>query len=162
MARTFKTAALLLPLHLAAHPVALALACGEAPLAPPSAAAVAAHGASPCRGVPIHWLGPGDDPALAALALVDALTTAGGGGSGAPAAFAAQRLGEVATWDVAARGAGALPGLAPFGVEGAAALLAGAGSLAALAGASEGQLHALCGGDGALARQLLAFFRSAR
>jgi hypothetical protein len=176
MGRTFKTAGLLLPLHLAPHPVALALACGAPPppLAPHAGGAPASW--PPCgTAVPIHWLMPGDDPALVALALVDNLTAASGGsapgalstaaqqpapggGTGPEAcALAGQRLQEVAGWEVVARSVAALPGLCAGG-HAAKAVLAAAGSLAALARASGEQLLAACGGDAPAARSLQAFF----
>ena len=100
--------------------------------------------------------------AVAALALVDSLSSPDGP-TGAPegaaaTAISAQRLADAASWDVLRAAAAALPWFEGRHEAAGAALLASAGSLSALAGADEGQLMALCGGDSRLAAELWEFF----
>jgi hypothetical protein len=151
MTSTFKTAALLLPLHLAPHPAALALAARADP-----------H-------TPVHWMLPGDDPALSALALVESLTSGnpaapphhhnnGSSSDAASAEVAAQRLEEVAGWEAVAASAAALPGLRRCGEAAHAELIAAAGGVQGLAAAGAGQLLQWCGGDRQLAGGLAEFF----
>ena len=159
MAATFKTCALLLPAHLSGSAAALDLACGS-------------HGAA---AIPIHWLLPGDEPAAAAAALADSLLSAADAAAGA--AIAAQREAEAAEAAVVGGGGGggtaaALPAAitAKYGANAPLQLLAAAGSVAALAGASTAageasgnnggaeRLLAWCGGDGEVAAELCRFF----
>lgn len=113
-------------------------------------------------GVPVHWMLPGDDPALAGLALAGSLAGVHGGAFGGPGALAAQRLGEVAGWDVVRASAAALPALAAvYGAGAPGALLVAGGSLAGLARAGAADMAAWCGGDEVLAARLLDFFGAA-
>lgn len=131
----------------------------------------------PANPVPIHWLLPNDDAASSAVALVDSLSSpdapaagaggAGGGAAGAgqaaeggaaAAAVAAQQLADATCWEVLSAAVGALPGLGALQDVAGAALLAGAGSLAALAVAGPGELLKLCGSDEQLAGKLWEFF----
>jgi len=143
MTSTFKTAALLLPAHLASSAPTLALTTKTA-------------------SVTVHWLLPTDNPGLAALSLVESLTPASACSSGAAdAAVAAQRAEEVAEWGVVAPAAAALPGLSGLGADAPLALLAAAGSLRDLAAADARRLVQWCGGDAQLAEGLAAFFGAA-
>jgi hypothetical protein len=69
-----------------------------------------------------------------------------------------QRLADAARWEAVAASVGTLPGLQGAGEAAAAALLAGAGSLGAVAAAGVDDLLLLCGGNANLAECLWRFF----
>lgn len=147
MGSTFQTRALLLPAHLSGCAAALALTCGgiASVCSTPGASGGGGGGGRSAEAslgpprVPVHWLLPGDDPGLAALALAEALSQLAAATSDSATAIETQRLAEICAPGQLQGAATMLPGLAgAWDPTVPHALRAASGSLAGLVAATGG------------------------